>query len=275
MHIAVLDDYQGVCDRYADWSILDGRITRTVFRDHEADPNRLADRLQSFDAIATMRERTPFPRTLLERLPRLRLLTTTGMRNRAFDLACARERGIVVCGTQSTYDSTSELTLGLILALARGLLIEHGSIAAGGWQVGVGMGLRGRILGLMGLGKIGAEVAALARLLGMRVIAWSPNLTPERAAPHHATLVDKATLFAEADVISIHMVLSPRTLRIVGREDIARMKPSAFLVNTSRGPLIDEAALVDALERAHTALPSRDPDPAYRLRHRRPLPHLL
>ena len=247
MRLAVLDDYQGVCDAYADWSEVDRRVERVVFRDHVADAAALRERLAPFELVATMRERTPFPAELLAGLPRLRLLTTTGMRNRAFDLRAAVAQGITVCGTQSTYDSTTELTVGLLLALARNLLAEHASVVAGGWQAGVGIGLRGRTLGLLGLGKIGAEVAAVCTLLGMRVIAWSPNLTHERCAAHGATLVDKARLFAEADFLSVHMVLSPRTAGIVGRDDIARMQGRAFLINTSRGALVDQAALVAAL----------------------------
>jgi phosphoglycerate dehydrogenase-like enzyme len=243
----VLDDYQGVCDDYADWSVLGHRVDRVVFRDTAHDPAALAARLAPFDIIATMRERTAFPRTLLERLPNLKLLTTTGMRNRAFDLAFARARGIVVCGTASTYDSTTELTFALILALARNLVAETRSVQQGGWQVGVGIGLRGRTLGLLGLGKIGAEVAAIARLVGMRVIAWSPNLTAERCASQGVVLVDRATLFADADFVSVHMVLSPRTEGMVGRDDLARMRPTAFFINTSRGPLVDQDALVEAL----------------------------
>lgn len=247
MRLAVLDDYQRVAHRYACWSELRARVELTVFHDTLHDLDALAARLEPFDIIATMRERTPFPHALLERLPNLKLLTTTGMRNRAFDLVTARARGIAVCGTQSTYDSTTELTFGLILALARNLVDEHLSVRSGGWQVGVGMGLRGRTLGLVGLGKIGAEVAALARLIGMQVIAWSPNLTAERCAPHGVALAGRAELFERADVISLHMVLSPRTEGLIGRDDFARMKPGAFFVNTSRGPLIDQAALVEAL----------------------------
>ena len=253
MRLAVLDDYQRVARRYASWSALEQRVELTVFHDTLHDLDALVARLEPFDIIATMRERTPFPRALLERLPNLKLLTTTGMRNRAFDLETARARGIIISGTQSTYDSTTELTFGLILAFARDLVGEHLSVRGGGWQVGVGVGLRGRALGLVGLGKIGLEVAALARLIGMEVIAWSPNLTAERCTPHGVALAGRAELFERADVVSLHMVLSPRTEGLIGHDDFARMKPSAFFVNTSRGPLIDQAALVEALRAGRLA----------------------
>jgi phosphoglycerate dehydrogenase-like enzyme len=251
--IAVLDDYQDVARQYADWSAVDGRADVSVFHDTLADLDPLVARLAPFEIIATMRERTPFPRALVERLPRLRLLTTTGMQNRSFDLPALRQHGVWVSGTPSSYDTTSELTWCLILALARRILQEDRSMRTGGWQTTVGQGLRQKVLGLVGLGRIGATVAAVARQFGMTVIAWSPNLTPDRCAEAGVTHVDRAGLFASADFISIHMVLSDRTRGLVGAEDIARMKPSAYLVNTSRGPLVDEAALVAALEQHRIA----------------------
>jgi phosphoglycerate dehydrogenase-like enzyme len=271
--VAVLDDYQSVARRYGDWSGLESRADVTVFHDTQADLDALVKRLAPFDIIATMRERTPFSRGLVERLPRLKLLATTGMHNRSFDLAALHERGVFVSGTPSTYNTTTELTWCLLLALARRLVAENRSMHQGGWQTSIGLGLRHHVLGLVGLGKIGAEVAGVARQFGMPVIAWSRNLTQERCAAFGATLVDKATLFATADFISVHMVLSEQTRRLVGAADIARMKRTAYLVNTSRGALVDEAALLDALESGAIAGAGLDTfeqeplPPHHRLRH--------
>ena len=251
--LAVLDDYQHAADRYADWQPLAGRAEVTVFHDTPPDLAALVQRLLPFDMIATMRERTPFPAALVAQLPRLRFLATTGMRNRAFDLDALERRGIPVSGTESDYDSTTELTWALLLALARRVVQEHASLRAGGWQTGVGTNLRGRTLGLLGLGKIGAQVAAVGRLFGMRVIAWSENLAEARCAELGVHRVGKAALFAEADFLSVHMVLSERTRHLVGAADLARMRPSAYFINTSRGGLVDEAALVDCLQRGAIA----------------------
>ncbi|MDQ0469443.1 D-2-hydroxyacid dehydrogenase family protein [Labrys wisconsinensis] len=249
IEIAVLDDYQGAALDSADWSAVRARAGVTVFRDHVDDPAALVQRLAGFDAVCVMRERTPLPAAVLERLPRLRFIASTGTRNASLDLAAARARGIIVSATRSAANGAPELTWALIHAAARHIPAEAASLRAGGWQVGVGADLAGSTLAIMGLGAIGSRVAAVGRAFGMTVIAWSQNLTAEAAAAAGAVLVDKATLLREADWLTIHLVLSERSRGIVGAGDLALMKPSAWLINTSRGPLVDEAALVDALER--------------------------
>jgi phosphoglycerate dehydrogenase-like enzyme len=242
--IAILDDYQGVALSLADWSGFEVE----AFRDHLAGEDAVAERLADFDVVVAMRERTPFPRTLLERLPRLRLLVTTGMRNASIDLAAAREHGIVVSGTGGSGTTTAELTWGLVLAVTRGIPAEVAAVRSGGWQVGLGAGLHGGTLGILGLGRIGGQVARFGNAFGMRVIAWSENLTAERARECGAKLVARQTLLAEADVLTIHLVLGDRSRGLVGAPELAQMKPTAFLVNTSRGPIVQETALVEALE---------------------------
>lgn len=245
MRIAVLDDYQHVAESLADWSSLEAQVDFLT----EAIPNRasLVDRLGAYDVIVAMRERTPFPAELLERLSQLRLLVTTGMRNTAIDLEAARRLGIVVSGTPSPGHATAELTMALMLALARGLVRETSSVAAGGWQVSLGTDLRGATLGLVGLGRLGGQVADLGRAFGMNVIAWSENLTPDVAAEHGATRVQKDELFRLSDFVSIHLKLSDRTRGLVGVAELGVMKPSAFFINTSRGPIVDEDALLAAV----------------------------
>jgi phosphoglycerate dehydrogenase-like enzyme len=258
--IAILDDYQGVAESLADWSGLE----LTSFRDHLADEHAVADRLAGFDVVVAMRERTPFPRTLLERLPKLRLLVTTGMRNASIDVAAARDLGIVVSGTSGSAASTPELAWGLVLAVARGIPQEHESVRSGAWQVGLGTELEGKTLGVLGLGRIGSRVARYGLAFGMEVIAWSQNLTRERAESVGARLVERDELFAHADVLTVHLVLSERTRGLVGGRELALMKDGAFLVNTSRGPIVDERALVDVLERraiAGAALDVFDEEP--------------
>jgi phosphoglycerate dehydrogenase-like enzyme len=258
--IAILDDYQGVAESLADWSGLE----LTSFRDHLADDHAVADRLAGFDVVVAMRERTPFPRTLLERLPKLRLLVTTGMRNASIDVAAARDLGIVVSGTSGSAASTPELAWGLVLAVARGIPQEHESVRSGAWQVGLGTELEGKTLGVLGLGRIGSRVARYGLAFGMEVIAWSQNLTRERAESVGARLVERDELFAHADVLTVHLVLSERTRGLVGGRELALMKDGAFLVNTSRGPIVDERALVDVLERraiAGAALDVFDEEP--------------
>jgi phosphoglycerate dehydrogenase-like enzyme len=247
VRIAVLDDYQGVALEMADWSSLPPEAEVTTFCDHLVDEDALAARLAPFQVVCAMRERTPLPRSLLQRLPALRLIVTTGARNAAIDIAAAHELGITVCGTKACAHGTPELTWALILALTRNLFAESGSLRAGGWQVGIGGDLQGRMLGLLGLGRIGSAVAAVGRAFGMKLIAWSPNLTEARAAEHGARLVDKEMLFRMADVLTIHMVLGERTRGLVSARDIGLMQPTAYLVNTSRGPIVDEAALIEAL----------------------------
>jgi phosphoglycerate dehydrogenase-like enzyme len=246
--LAVLDDYQDVARRYADFASLPAHADVVVFRDHLQDEGALAARLSDFDAIIAMRERTPFTRSLLVALPRLKLLITTGMRNASIDVAAAHERGVVVCGTEGLPYPTAELTIGLILALARKIPLEDRATREGAWQVSVGTGLSGKTLGLLGLGRLGSRVARVGLAFDMRVIAHSQNLTPARAAEHGAELVSFDSLLSESDVLSVHLVLSERTRGLIGERELSKMKPSALLINTSRGPIIDEGALVGALE---------------------------
>ncbi|SDB70462.1 D-2-hydroxyacid dehydrogenase family protein [Belnapia rosea] len=255
--LAILDDYQGVALTRGPWDRLPEGLTIEVFRDTVTDPEALVARLAPFDAILMMRERTPFPRALLERLPSLRLLVTTGARNRSIDLEAAAERGVTVCGTPGFGNPTVDLTWGLILSLMRRIPEQQASLRAGRWQIApggsVGVTLEGKVLGLVGLGNLGARVAKVGAAFGMEVLAWSQNLTAERAEAAGARLVDKAGLMAEADVISLHLVLSDRSRGIVGAADIARMKRSAVIVNTSRGPLIEQEALIAALAEGRIA----------------------
>ncbi|WP_026453983.1 D-2-hydroxyacid dehydrogenase family protein [Saccharomonospora iraqiensis] len=248
MRIAILDDYQDVARELADWDSL-GAEEVAVFTDHVADPDALVRRLAGFDVVVAMRERTPFDAALLARLPDLRLLVTTGARNAAIDVAAAARHGIVVCGTGYLPHPTVELTWALILAAQRHLPTEVAAMRAGGWQSTLGTGLRGGTLGLLGLGRLGSRVARVGQAFGMRTIAWSRNLTAERAAEHDVTAVSRKTLLAEADVLSVHLVLSERTRGLIGAAELAAMKDTALLVNTSRGAIVDEDALVAALRR--------------------------
>ena len=250
MKVAVLDDYQSVAADLADWASLPAGIEVAFFSDHLADEAALAERLAGFDIVMGMRERTAFPRSLLERLPALRCLITTGARNASFDVDAATELGITVCGTPGAGEGPTELTWGLILGMLRQIPQEdRATREEGKWGIHVGASLQGKTLALLGLGHIGSLVARVGNAFDMRVIAWSRNLTPERAAECHATPVDKDTLFAEGDVVSVHVRLSERTVGLVGAREIGLMKPTAILVNISRGPIVDEAALVDALQR--------------------------
>jgi phosphoglycerate dehydrogenase-like enzyme len=245
--LAILDDYQDVARGMGPWARLPGSLDITVFRDTLKDQDALVARLAPFDAILAMRERTPFPAALIKRLPNLKLLMTTGEKNRAMDVAAAQAQGITVCGTPSTGAPTVDITWGLILNLLRDLPAQQASLRAGGWQTTVGTSVDGLTLGILGLGKLGSRVAKVGQAFGMKVIAWSQNLTAEAAAAVGATRVEKAQLFAQSDVISLHMVLSDRSRGIVGAADLAAMKKTAVIINTSRGPLIDQAALVAAL----------------------------
>lgn len=246
-NIAVLDDYQNVALSLADWSVLNGRASITVFNDHLADADAVVDRLQPFDVICVMRERTPLTRAVIERLPRLRLIASTAHRNAAIDVKAAQERGIEVVHTGYTSAPTIEMTWALILGSARNLAAENASLRSGGWQRSLGDDMAGRTLGLLGLGNIGGAVAQIGKAFGMTIIAWSQNLTAERAAEVGARLVAKEDLFREADIVSIHLVLSKRTRGLVGAPELALMKPSARLVNTSRGPIVVEKDLIAAL----------------------------
>jgi phosphoglycerate dehydrogenase-like enzyme len=251
--VAVLDDYQGVALEMADWSVLEDQVDISVFRNHLADPAAVAERLKPFDVVCVMRERTPLPGSVLEQLPRLKLISSTGARNASIDLASARSRGITVCSTRYSSHGATEMTWALIMAMIRNVPIEAASMREGGWQLSVGGDLQGRMLGLLGLGKIGSRVAAVGRAFGMDLIAWSQNLTRERAEEQGARLVSKDELFRESDILTIHLVLSRRTRGIVGATELGLMKPTACLVNTSRGPLVDERALIDVMERRQIA----------------------
>jgi phosphoglycerate dehydrogenase-like enzyme len=251
--VAILDDYQEIALRLADWARLHPQVEITVLSSHIADREVLAKRLHDCDAVVAMRERTPFPAALLERLPNLKLLVTAGMRNAAIDIEAAVARGVTVCGTDMLPYPTAELTWGLILAFARNIAREDRGMREGKWQTTIGSGLKGKALGLLGLGKLGAQVGAIGKAFGMELIAWSQNLTAEHAAAAGARRVDKAALFAEADVISIHLVLGERTRGLVKAADLAGMKKTAFLVNTSRGPIVEEAALIAALTEGRIA----------------------
>ena len=246
MRVAVLDDYQRVAAELADWPSLGAEVT---FFDRHLDGEQVAAALAGFDVVVAMRERTPFPADLLAALPALRLLVTTGSRNASIDLTAASQHGITVCGTGYSSSPTIEHTWAMILAAARHLPTEFASMAAGGWQRTVGIGLSGRTLGLAGLGNVGSAVARIGLAFGMEVVAWSKNLTPDRAAAVGATAVSKDELFARSDVLSVHLVLSGRTRGLIGAVELAAMKPSALLINSSRGPIVDESALVDALRR--------------------------
>jgi phosphoglycerate dehydrogenase-like enzyme len=251
--LAILDDYQGVALSMGDWGRLPAGREPEVFRDTITDREALARRLAPFDALVIMRERTPFPRALVERLPNLRLLITTGARNRSIDLEACAERGITVCGTPSFGNPTVDLTWGLILSLMRRIPEQERGLREGRWQVALGNALEGKTLGLVGLGNLGSRVAKVGLAFGMKVVAWSQNLTDEKAAAAGALRVDKAALLREADVVSLHLILSDRSRGIIGTADLAQMKRTAVIVNTSRGPLIDQDALIAALREGRIA----------------------
>jgi phosphoglycerate dehydrogenase-like enzyme len=245
--VAVLDDYQGVALEVADWSVLGARAGIEVFTDHLTELDALAERLKPFEVIVVMRERTPFGRDLLSRLPRLALLVSTGMRNAVIDLDAAAELGVTVCGTGMVGSSTVELAWALIMAVARDLTGEDRRTRLGQWQQTVPLQLAGSTLGILGLGRLGARIASLAKAFDMNVIAWSQHLSAAAAAAHGVERVAKAELFRRSDIVSVHLVLSDRTRGLVGAEELAQLGPDGFLVNTSRGPIVDEAALVRAL----------------------------
>jgi D-3-phosphoglycerate dehydrogenase len=249
IRVAILDDYQRVALTMADWSGLAGDCELVVFDRNLETEDEAARALAEFDVVCLLRERMPLPRSLIERLPRLRLIVVTGARNRTLDLDAAKARGVVVSHTRGgdSQHATPELAWGLILSLMRHIPQEHQRMRAGGWQETIGTALHGRTLSLLGLGRLGARMAAIGRAFGMEVLAWSQNLTAERAEAAGASLVAKEALFERADVLSIHLVLGERSRGLVGPAELARMKPSAVLVNTSRGPIVDEAALIAAL----------------------------
>ncbi len=248
--IAVLDDYQHVAANLADWSRVTQRATVDFFHDHLGNDDQVVAKLADYDIVVAMRERTRFPRTVLERLPKLKLITNTGHYMAHIDLEYAHERGIEVCETMRKPGPTgavAELSFALMLALARNLINEDRSVREGRWQNGVGIQLGGKRMGVLGLGRSGAPVAQMGRAFEMDVVAWSQNLTPERCAKVGVTYVDKETLFRTSDFIHVQLVLSRRTRGLVGAAEFALMKPTAFLINTSRGPIVDEAALLAAL----------------------------
>ncbi|MCU7820667.1 D-2-hydroxyacid dehydrogenase family protein [Kitasatospora sp. DSM 101779] len=255
LRCAVLDDFQGVATTVADWSRLEDRVEVVSFREHFADEDGLAAAIADFDIVVTLRERVPFPASLLRRLPRLRLLVASGMRNSVIDRAAAAELGVTVCGTQSLSTPPVELTWALILGLARGLVAESTALRQGGpWQSTVGADLHGRRLGLLGLGKIGSRVARVGLAFGMDVVAWSRNLTQERAAEVGvARAPSKEELLASSDVVSVHLALGERTRGLLGAPELALMKSTAYLVNTSRAAIVDQEALLAALREGRIA----------------------
>ena len=248
VQIAVLDDYQDVAMHLADWSGVQARGQVTVFHDTIADEAELVARLKPFEIICAMRERTPLRKGLIDQLPNLKCIITTGARNASIDVAAASARGITVCGTPGMAHPTVELTWALILALSRRIPHEDHNMREGGWQRMLGTDLNGKVLGVLGLGRLGAQVAKIGLAFGMNVIAWSPNLTRERAAEIGVGYVGtKESLVTLADVLTVHVVLSDRSRGMIGAKEIAAMKPTAYLINTSRGPIVDEAAMVAAL----------------------------
>ena len=247
MKVAILDDYQNVALEMADWSPVARRAEITVFNDHVADPGAVVERLLPFDVICVMRERTPLPRAVIEHLPRLKLIASTGSRNASIDMTAAEEHGIHVTATGYRSTPTIEMTWALILASARHIVRESSSVREGGWQTSVGAELDGKVLGVLGLGNIGGQVARIGLAFGMKVIAWSQNMTPQIAEAAGAALVTKDELFRQADVVTIHLILSKRTRGLVGAADLALMKPTSWLINTSRGSIVDDGALVQAL----------------------------
>lgn len=248
VRVAVLDDYQNVAMTTADWSPVTSRADVTVFSDHVADPDELVHRLAPFDVIFVMRERTPLPRNVIERLPKLRMIASTGPFNAAIDMDAAADAGIHVGTTGGTVASTVELTWALILGASRQLVAERTAVADGRWQTTVGRELDRRVLGVLGLGRIGARVARIGAAFGMDVVAWSENLTAEAAAEAGARYAPRDEFFATADVLTVHLKLGERSRGLVGAAELAAMKTTALLVNTSRGPIVDEPALIDALQ---------------------------
>jgi phosphoglycerate dehydrogenase-like enzyme len=252
-HIAVLDDYQNAALESADWSSLRDRADIVVFQNHLADPDAVIERLLPFDVICVMRERTPLPRSIIERLPNLKLIASTGPVNASIDLAAAGDHAVAVVHTGYRSAPTIEFTWALILASARNIVTENNSIRSGGWQQTVGTDLHGQTLGVLGLGRIGSQVARIGSAFGMKLVAWSQNMTSETAEAAGASLVSKEQLFEQADILTIHLVLSSRTRGLVGAAELARMKPTARLINASRGPIVEERALISVLKKRQIA----------------------
>ncbi|HEX5113960.1 MAG TPA: D-2-hydroxyacid dehydrogenase family protein [Pseudonocardiaceae bacterium] len=247
MRVAILDDYQSVALASADFSALTGKAEVVAFRDHLVDEAEVAARLADFDVVIAMRERTPFRASLLDRLPNLRLLITAGMANASIDIPAARRNGVTVCGTGGSRASTAELVWALLMALVRRIPAEDAAVRAGAWQTTIGPELAGSTLGIVGLGNLGQAIGRYARAFDMRLLAWSTNLTADVAAAHGAELVGKRELFERSDIVSVHLKLSDRTTGLIGAAELAALGSRGYLVNTSRGPIVDEAALVAAL----------------------------
>jgi len=276
---AILDDYQNVALSMADWSKVKADAEIKVFNEPFTSADEVAKALAGFEIICAMRERTPFPRGMFEKLPALKLLVTTGMRNAAIDMAAAKDRGVMVCGTDSAGHPTAELTIGLMIDLARKISVENARMKAGEpWQVTVGGDLHGKTLGILGLGRLGQRVAKVGLAFGMKVIAWSQNLTPEKCREAGVGYATKDDLLRQSDFITIHMVLSSRSRGLIGAHDLSLMKPTAYLINTSRGPLIDETALIAVLKEnriAGAGLDVYDVEPLARDHPLRRLPNVL
>lgn len=253
MKIAVLDDYQNAASSYGPWQELPPSCEVHYFHEHIADAVSLIDALAGFDVIVAMRERTPFPAPVLARLPQLRLLVTTGMANAAIDLGAATAAGITVSGTGSVATGTAELAWALLLALARHIPAEQAALRQGQWQISVGTGLAGKTLGIVGIGRIGSQIVRYGNAFGMNVIAWSQNLTQERAIAAGCSAVSREELFAQSHVVTVHLKLGERSRGIIGREDFERMRPDALFVNTSRAEVVEETALIDALNQRRIA----------------------
>lgn len=252
--LAILDDYQVAALKMADWSALEGRVAIAVFHDTLRDDDALVARLEPFEILCLMRERTPLPRRIIERLPRLRHVFTSGMRNKSIDLAACRDHGIVVTGSPTLDHPTAELTIALMLALARQIPREDRVLHAGGWATSVGRSLKGSTLGILGLGRMGTQVARLAQAFGMRIMAWSSNLTAERCDEVGVELArSKEALLRESDFVSIHLMLGDRTRGAIGTPEFGMMKPGAYLINTGRAAIIDQAALIEALSTGRIA----------------------
>jgi phosphoglycerate dehydrogenase-like enzyme len=254
LRCALLDDYLNLTLDMADWSKVGDRVDITVFNEPFASTEAATSALKDFEIICAMRERTPFPRELFAALPKLKLLITSGMRNAAIDMEAAKEHQVVLCGTQWARDPTAPLTMGLILELTRNIGRESARMHAGEpLQKFVGIEIEGKTLGIVGLGKLGSKVAKMAQAFGMNVIAWSPNLTPEKCKEAGVGYASKDELFATADIVTVHVVLSQRSRGLVGASDLARMKPTSYLVNTARGPIVDEMALLETLQQRRIA----------------------
>jgi phosphoglycerate dehydrogenase-like enzyme len=255
LRCAVLNDYQHAAAARADWSQLAARVDINYFSDAFANEDDAADALAGFEVIVAMRERTPFPASLVARLPRLTLLVTTGAANASIDVAAAHAAGVTVCGTAIISTPTAEMTFALILGLARNLAVEASGLRRGGpWQQSVGIGLDGSTLGIIGLGRLGSMVARVGQSFAMNTLAWSPNLTPQRCAAAGVAQADSlADLLRTSDFVSIHLKLSERSHGLIGEAELATMKPTAYLINTSRGPIVDESALIDALRTGRIA----------------------